>query len=92
MRNKYTSAQRQRWVSRWRASGISAEKFCRGKAFSPSTLYNWHSKTEVEVTTMVPVEIINNVSSPVRIIYPNGIIVEMDQGTNTELIKSLLQC
>lgn len=35
-------------VAEWRASGLTATKFCEGKDFSRTGLYNWASKLERE--------------------------------------------
>lgn len=40
-------ADAQTWQERvadWRASGLSAEEYCKGKDFSPGTLYRWSSR------------------------------------------------
>lgn len=40
-------ADMKTWEERlkdWRASGLSAEEYCRGKGFSAGTLYRWSSR------------------------------------------------
>lgn len=40
-------ADAQTWnerVAEWRASGQAAEEYCKGKDFSPGTLYRWSSR------------------------------------------------
>lgn len=40
-------ADAKMWEERlkdWRASGLSAEEYCRGKGFSAGTLYRWSSR------------------------------------------------
>lgn len=41
MENAKTWAER---VEEWRASGLSAEEYCRGRGLSAGTLYRWSSR------------------------------------------------
>jgi transposase len=41
-------ATRAAQVAEWRASGLSAEKFCEGRGFKPHRLWNWAAKIRKE--------------------------------------------
>lgn len=41
-------------VAEWKASGLSAEKFCEGKEFRPHALYSWASELKKKASKAVP--------------------------------------
>lgn len=91
MGKRFSEPQRLRWVQKWQQSGLSVEQFSKGKPFHASTLYNW-SRLGQEACEFVPVEILGTDRASVRILYPNGVVIEISETQDIDLIRKLAGC
>ena len=82
-----TTTWRKR-VAAWRASGLSASEFCKGRDFGAGTLYWWSSRLGREATVVTAPRLARvilatrltatvGMRSPVPSLVPSSIIIEV---------------
>lgn len=91
-RATYTSAERVRWVKRWRSSGVTAAEFSEQHGMHASTLYQWAKRlraaggagtagfTEVRVTegrSGGRTQPVTAEQAPVEVVTPRGFVVRV---------------
>lgn len=75
MNKQYSEEERGNFLSEWRASGLSGNKFCRIKNIRPTTFYNW-TKKERQKQNIEESGIVNLPSLKIPTLEKNNIILE----------------
>ena len=102
MAARYSEAERARWVSRFRASGLSCERFARTHGLSPSTLYRWAQQADADAPDVRPgfaqVHVVGSGApgSTVEIEHPGGCLVRIigavDESQLSAVLRALAAC
>ena len=93
MFQRYSEDKKRGWLEEWKKSGKSIKAFSKDKPFSSHSLYGWHKKQStppgsgfVELSPLV------DPGTMLRIIYPNGLRVEINQPISLDQIIQLVKC
>jgi transposase-like protein len=91
-----SEAERAKWVSRWRSSGASCERFARKHGLSPATLYRWSQRGCQDVGTTVPgfaqVRVVGEVSSAaLELEHPSGCVVRVRGDVDEAQLRTVLR-
>jgi transposase-like protein len=100
---KYTQAEMQASITKWRESGLTQHGYCKQEQISTSTFSYWVRKLSREqmperssrevVQSFIPVELPKPEVLPVwqiEIGYPDGVQVRCAAGTDISIIKALI--
>ena len=91
---RYSQAQWEEMIAEYKASGISAEKWCSKKGITKSVLYKWMSrisKTKASASEPLWVEIAApEVFSDISLKYKE-ISIDIKQGYNKSLLADVLK-
>jgi transposase-like protein len=91
-----SEAERAQWVSRWRASGASCERFARKHGLSSGTLYRWSRGAGQDVGTAVPgfaeVRVVGEVSSAaLELEHRSGCVVRVRGDVDEAQLRAVLR-
>ena len=94
-----SEGERAKWVSRWRASGQSCERFARQHGLSPSTLYRWSQRAERDKVTprFAEVRVVGAFGgTSIEVAHPSGCVVRVsgavDEAQLTAVLRALSAC
>ncbi len=97
MRKLTTKEERKEWVEKWQVSGVLQDEWCKAHDLSTHTFRKWVSryrKEEQDVNSaFIPLEMEAQKSfpsSPLEVIYPNGVQVRISSLLPTDQLKSLI--
>lgn len=82
------------WVIEREQSSKSVVEFCKDKGIKPSVYYYWRKKSQKEQDKKFHHVKSKSVSfgEGIRIVYPNGVQVEIMEEMSTDQIRSLIGC
>ena len=96
VRRAFTPQQRQRYLERFRCSGLSQAQFCRGAKLHPVTFSVWRRRAEESVPVFAEVQLATPMPSSIATLYlPTGAKLEVPVGAESTwrglglLLKSL---
>ena len=77
-----SEAERLKWVSRWRASGMSCARFAEKHGLSESTLYRWSQRSATSPRSrgrgFAEVRVVGTVAGTgLEVAHPNGCVVRL---------------
>ena len=96
-----SEAERGKWLSRWRASGVSCDRFARKHRLSSSTLYRWAQQqgggAADGAAGFAEVRVIGAVSAAaLEVAHPSGCVVRVsgtvDQAQLSAVLRALGAC
>lgn len=101
----YSEEEKESYISLWRESKLSKNKFCLQEGLSVSTFWGWierqlpvtqKSKTSAVIKkNWIPVKLSNaspsQASVAIEIILPNGIRIKSSQHTSIAMLTTLVQ-
>jgi hypothetical protein len=94
-----SEGERAKWVSRWRASGLSCSRFAGLHGLSPSTLYRWSQRSgRDEVTpSFAEVRVVGAFGgASIEVTHPSGCVVRVsgavDEVQLTAVLRALGAC
>jgi transposase-like protein len=100
-----TKVERENWqqemfslIKKWKKSGIQQQEFCEQHDLSIHTFYYWlrkYKRAESSGSGFIPVEIQGVKPRPeereeIRIEYPNGVLVRINESVKISRIKALI--
>ena len=97
-----SEAERAKWVARWRASGVSCDRFARKHRLSSSTLYRWAQQSGDGDTAegaggFAEVRVVGAMSvAALEVAHPSGCVVRVsgtvDQAQLSAVLRALGAC
>jgi transposase-like protein len=102
LRSAKTSAQRNRLIERWRASGIPQARFARQHHVHPRTFWGWvrdASMTATSAPRFVPVHVVDasnedarsREAAVVEIVLPSGSRVRLADGVSPTWVVAIVK-
>lgn len=101
MTRRWSEGERAKWISRWRASGLSCDRFARQHGLSPSTLYRWRHQVDDDAGEVArgfaEVHVVGTVSRvALEVAHPSGCVVRVsgavDEAQLTAVLRALGSC
>jgi transposase-like protein len=99
MARRLSDGERAKWVSRWRASGLSCDRFARDHGLSPSTLYRWlqHAGRAEPSAGFTEVRVVGAVvGASLEVQHPSGCVVRVsgavDEAQLAAVLRTLSSC
>jgi hypothetical protein len=97
-RDEEKKRQWRRWISQWRASGLSVPAFCTRHDLAPARFYHWRRVLEQraaeEPTAFVPVQVVADVvstrTSALGVVLAEGRTVRVPPGFDAATLRQLL--
>jgi|SRR6516164_9603657 hypothetical protein len=96
-RDERKEQQWRRWISAWRASGLSVRAFCARHALATPSFYAWRRVLErraAEKAAFVPVHVVADTlpapASALELVLADGRIVRVVPGFDAETLRQLL--
>ena len=96
-RDEQKEQQWRRWISDWRASGLSVRAFCERRGLAIPSFYAWRRTLEQRATAkaaFVPVQILADVApakaSALELVLAGGRIVRVAPGFDAATLRRLL--
>ncbi len=93
-----SAVDRARWVSRWRSSGLSCERFARKHGLSESTLYRWSQSASADADAsparFTEVRVVGTASGSMPIVeveHPSGCVVRVRGAVDEAQLRAVLQ-
>ena len=96
-----SEAERAKWVSRWRASGLSCDRFARRHGLSESSLYRWSQQVPstgaVSASGFAEVRVVGSAAGAgLEVAHPGGCVVRMrgavDEAQLVAVLRALGTC
>jgi transposase len=96
-RDERKERQWQRWISQWRASGLSVRAFCAQHGLADASFYRWRRVLERRATeppAFVPVQIVADTRPPqasaLELVLADGRAVRVAPGFDAATLRRLL--
>ena len=96
-RDEQKERQWRRWISQWRASGLSVRAFCAQHRLASASFYRWRRVLERRATeqpAFVPVQIVADTRSPqasaLELVLVDGRAVRVAPGFDAATLRRLL--
>jgi hypothetical protein len=96
-RDERKARQWRRWISPWRASGLTVRAFCARHGLSTASFYNWRRVLErraAEEPAFVPVQVVADATpaqaSALEVVLVDGRIVRVAPGFDAATLRRLL--
>lgn len=98
-----SDAERAKWVSRFRASGLSCDRFAGEHGLSASTLYRWSKRAgrverrDEAASRFAEVRVVGAVGvASLEVMHPSGCVVRVsdavDEAQLTAVLRALGSC
>jgi transposase-like protein len=94
-----SDAERAKWVSRFRASGLSCDQFAGQHGLSASTLYRWSQRgaRDEAASGFAEVRVVGAVGgASLEVVHPSGCVVRVsgavDEARLTAVLRALGWC
>jgi transposase-like protein len=94
-----SEVERAQWVSRWRSSGLSRDRFADRHGLSASTLYRWSQQIggEERARRFTEVRVVGSLGgAPIEVQHPSGCVVRLsgavDEVQLTAVLRALGSC
>jgi len=91
-----SSQQMQVLIDKFNRSNVSKKQFCRQEGIPISVFYYWQKKFKQNGQSsgkgFLPVEVNHKptIQSSVEISFPNGVVVRLEEGSDIDMIRSLI--
>jgi transposase len=96
-RDERKERQWQRWIHKWRASGLSVRDFCDRRGLATASFYYWRRvliRRAAEKAAVVPVNVVVDAmpaqASALEVVLPNGRAVRVAPGFDATTLRQLL--
>jgi hypothetical protein len=96
-RDERRERQWRRWISEWRASGLSVRAFCARHGLATASFYHWRRVLErraAEEPALVPVQVVVDAvpaqASALEAVLPSGRTVRVPPGFDEATLQRLL--
>jgi hypothetical protein len=89
----YNKSQKLKWLTDWKASGLSTKKFAEGKPFSPSSLNYWNRKYKPNSDASSFIHVIPGLPKMTpyaKLTYPSGVTLEIYSPVASDYFEGLL--
>ena len=100
MARRLSTGERAKWLSRWRASGLSCGRFASKYGLSPSSLYRWAQVAAGAGKTssgFAEVRVVGAIcGASLEVSHPSGCVVRVsgtvDEAQLTAVLRALGSC
>jgi hypothetical protein len=96
-RDERKEQQWRRWISQWRASGLSVRAFCAQRGLATPSFYAWRrtlAHRANEQAAFVPVQVVADTppaqASPLELVLAKGRTVRVAPGFDAATLRQLL--
>src|SRR5262245_11341614 len=96
-RDEQKERQWRRWISQWRASGLSVRAFCDRHGLATPSFYHWRrvlQRRAVERSAFVPVQVVADAvptqASALEVVLMDGRTVRIAPGFDAATLRQLL--
>lgn len=87
---RYTEAQKRELVSAWQETNQSRKQFSQSRSLCYASFLKWSKQyCEKGEADNGFIKLEDNFGSSIKIILPNGVLIQTDQALSMALIKSL---
>jgi hypothetical protein len=96
-RDKQKERQWQRWIDKWRASGLSVRAFCDRHRLPTATFYAWRRRLQrraAATASFLPVQVVADPpppqASPLEVVLADGALLRVASGFDPTTLRQLL--
>ena len=96
-RDERKERQWRRWISQWRASGLSVRAFCAQHGLATASFYHWRRVLERRATerpAFVPVQVVADTPPPqasaLELVLPDGRAIRVAPGFDAATLRRLV--
>lgn len=91
-----SETERTKWVSRWRASGLSCKQFAHKHGLSSATLYRWSQQVDGAIREAPPrfaeVRVVGaSLGAALEVQHPGGCVVRVSGRVNEAQLTAVLR-